>query len=54
MAGSKILDSEDPRQLVAGTPAVVKKELIDLPMDRFERSVEQYLKLAGNYLDQNI
>jgi len=43
-----------PRQLVAGTPAVVKKELTDLPMDRFERSVEQYLRLAGKYLDQNI
>jgi carbonic anhydrase/acetyltransferase-like protein (isoleucine patch superfamily) len=43
-----------PRQLVAGAPATVKKELTDLPMDRFERSVEQYLKLAGNYIDQRI
>lgn len=43
-----------PRQLVAGTPAAVKKELADLPMDRFERSVEQYLNLAGTYLDQNM
>ncbi len=43
-----------PRQLVAGIPAVVKKELTDLPMDRFERSVDQYLKLAGTYLDQQI
>lgn len=43
-----------PRQLVAGTPATVKKELADLPMDRFERSVEHYLKLAGAYLDQKI
>jgi carbonic anhydrase/acetyltransferase-like protein (isoleucine patch superfamily) len=43
-----------PRQLVAGTPATVKKELAGLPMDRFERSVEQYLKLAGTYLAQKI
>jgi carbonic anhydrase/acetyltransferase-like protein (isoleucine patch superfamily) len=43
-----------PRQLVAGAPATVKKELTDLPMNRFERSVEQYLKLAGNYIDQGI
>lgn len=43
-----------PRQLVAGAPATVKKELADQPMDRFERSVEHYLKLAGTYLDQKI
>ncbi|WP_319409326.1 gamma carbonic anhydrase family protein [uncultured Desulfosarcina sp.] len=43
-----------PRQLVAGTPATVKKELANLPMDRFKRSVDQYLKLSGTYLDQNI
>jgi carbonic anhydrase/acetyltransferase-like protein (isoleucine patch superfamily) len=43
-----------PLQLVAGTPATVKKELANLPMDRFKRSVDQYLKLAGTYLDQNI
>ncbi|MCB2149149.1 MAG: gamma carbonic anhydrase family protein [Deltaproteobacteria bacterium] len=43
-----------PRQLVAGTPATVKKELANLPMDRFKRSVDQYLKLAGTYLDQHI
>lgn len=43
-----------PRQLVAGAPATVKKELADLPMGRFERSVEQYLKLSGTYLDQKI
>ena len=42
------------RQLVAGIPATVKKELGNLPMDRFKRSVDQYLKLAGTYLDQNI
>lgn len=43
-----------PRQLIAGTPATVKKELTDLPMDRFERSVEEYLKLARTYLEQRI
>ena len=43
-----------PHQLVAGTPATVKKELANLPMDRFKRSVDQYLKLASTYLDQNI
>lgn len=43
-----------PRQLVAGTPATVKKNLADLPMDRFKRSVDQYLKLAATYLDQKI
>ena len=41
-----------PRQLVAGAPATVKKDLADLPLDRFERSVEQYLILAGSYLNQ--
>ncbi|BBO66235.1 gamma carbonic anhydrase family protein [Desulfosarcina alkanivorans] len=43
-----------PRQLVAGAPAGLKKELGDLPMDRFERSYRQYLTLAGSYLDQKI
>lgn len=43
-----------PRQLVAGMPATVKKELAGLPMDRFKRSVEQYLKLAGTYLEKNM
>lgn len=43
-----------PRQLVAGAPATVKRELADLPTDRLERSVAHYLKLAGAYLDQNI
>jgi carbonic anhydrase/acetyltransferase-like protein (isoleucine patch superfamily) len=43
-----------PRQLVAGIPAKLKKELADLPMDRFERSAREYLTLAGSYLDQNI
>jgi carbonic anhydrase/acetyltransferase-like protein (isoleucine patch superfamily) len=43
-----------PRQLVAGTPAVVKKELAGRTMDRFERSVEQYLKLSASYIGQNI
>lgn len=43
-----------PRQLVAGTPAMVKKELGDQPMDRFERSYQQYLTLARTYLDQKI
>jgi carbonic anhydrase/acetyltransferase-like protein (isoleucine patch superfamily) len=43
-----------PRQLVAGAPAVVKKDLADLPLDRFERSVEQYLMLAGSYLNQDV
>jgi carbonic anhydrase/acetyltransferase-like protein (isoleucine patch superfamily) len=43
-----------PRQLVAGIPAVLKKDLTDLPMDRFERSSRQYLTLAGKYLAQKI
>jgi len=43
-----------PRQLVAGTPAVMKRELAGRPMDRFERSVGQYLTLARSYLDQGI
>jgi carbonic anhydrase/acetyltransferase-like protein (isoleucine patch superfamily) len=43
-----------PRQLIAGTPATVKKELDTLPMKRFERSVEEYLKLAETYLNQHI
>ena len=43
-----------PRQLVAGTPATVKKDLADLPMDRFKRSVEHYLKLSSTYLEQKI
>ena len=38
-----------PRQLVAGAPAKVKKDLADLPMNRFERSVEHYLKLSSTY-----
>lgn len=43
-----------PRQLVAGAPARVKKELADLPMDRFKRSVEQYLKLSITYQAQQL
>lgn len=43
-----------PRQLVAGAPATVKKDFADLPMDRFERSVEHYLKLSGTYQDLKI
>lgn len=43
-----------PRQLVAGAPAMVKKDLADLPMDRFKRSVEQYLKLSSTYQTQRI
>ncbi len=43
-----------PRQLVAGAPAGVKKELADLPMDRFERSAEEYLRLSAAYLEQHI
>lgn len=40
-----------PRQLVAGAPAAVKKDLADLPMDRFERSAREYLKLSRAYLE---
>ena len=43
-----------PRQLVAGTPATVKKDLQDQPTNRFERPVEDYLSLARSYLDQEI
>jgi carbonic anhydrase/acetyltransferase-like protein (isoleucine patch superfamily) len=43
-----------PRQLIAGAPASVKKDLGDHPMDRFERSVEQYLKLSASYQEQGI
>jgi carbonic anhydrase/acetyltransferase-like protein (isoleucine patch superfamily) len=55
-AGAVVREGErvGPRQLVAGTPATVKRELAGLPMDRFKRSVEQYLKLAGTYLEQKI
>lgn len=55
-AGAVVREGErvGPRQLVAGTPATVKKNLADLPMDRFERSVKQYLKLSATYLDQKI
>lgn len=55
-AGAVVREGEriGPRQLVAGAPAVVKKELTDLPMDRFERSSRQYLSLASSYLSQDI
>ena len=43
-----------PRQLVAGAPAVVKKDLADLPMERFERSAREYLKLSESYRDQRL
>jgi len=43
-----------PRQLVAGAPATVKKEMADQPMERFERSSAQYMKLSRTYLDQKI
>jgi carbonic anhydrase/acetyltransferase-like protein (isoleucine patch superfamily) len=43
-----------PRQLVAGIPALVKKDLSDLPRDRLERSAEEYLKLSGSYQVQKI
>lgn len=43
-----------PRQLVAGAPAAVKKDLTDMPMDRFERSVAQYMTLSASYLEQKI
>ena len=43
-----------PRQLVAGAPATVKKDLGDMPTDRFKQSVEHYLKLSGNYQEQKI
>ena len=43
-----------PRQLVAGAPAAVKKDLADQPMDRFERSAEEYLRLSAAYLEQHI
>ena len=41
-----------PRQLVAGTPATVKRDLANAPMGRFERPVDDYLALARSYLDQ--
>lgn len=43
-----------PRQLVAGTPAAVKKDLADLPLHRLQRAVEEYLKLSTAYLKQKI
>jgi carbonic anhydrase/acetyltransferase-like protein (isoleucine patch superfamily) len=43
-----------PRQLVAGTPAVVKKDLADLPMDRFEQAYRHYLQLAQYYTDLDL
>ena len=43
-----------PQQLVAGTPAVVKRDLSGLPADRLDRSVDNYLTLARQYLDQGI
>lgn len=42
-----------PRQVVAGIPAVVKKELAGLSTARFERSALHYLKFAGSYMAQN-
>ena len=41
-----------PQQLVAGTPATVKKDLKDQPTDRLARPVDDYLALARSYLDQ--
>lgn len=43
-----------PRQLVAGAPASVKKDLADMPMQRFERSAGEYLKLSESYLAQRL
>ena len=40
-----------PRQLVAGAPATLKKDLTDAPRDRFEQPVDDYLELARSYLD---
>lgn len=55
-AGAVVLEGMriGPGQLVAGTPAVVKKELAGRTTDRLERSVDQYLKLRAAYLDQSI
>lgn len=55
-AGAVVMEGAHvgPRQLVAGAPAKMKKELADLPMDRFERSSLEYLSLADSYLSQNI
>jgi len=41
-----------PRQLVAGTPATVKRDLAKGPMARFEKPAGDYLTLARSYLDQ--
>ena len=41
-----------PRQLVAGTPAMVKRDLAEAPMDRFAKPAGDYLILARSYLDQ--
>ena len=43
-----------PRQLVAGAPASVKRDLSGMPADRLERSKDHYLDLARRYLDQEI
>jgi carbonic anhydrase/acetyltransferase-like protein (isoleucine patch superfamily) len=43
-----------PRQLVAGAPATVKKEMAGNMMERLERAAAQYMKLSRTYLDQHI
>jgi carbonic anhydrase/acetyltransferase-like protein (isoleucine patch superfamily) len=55
-AGSVVREGSQfgPRQLIAGAPASVRKDLGDQPMNRFERSVEQYLKLSAAYQKQRI
>lgn len=43
-----------PRQLAAGSPAVVKKELSNMTMDRIKHATDDYLKLSAAYLCQQI
>lgn len=39
-----------PRQLVAGAPAVVKRELSGAMLERVSHAPDDYLKLADSYL----
>jgi carbonic anhydrase/acetyltransferase-like protein (isoleucine patch superfamily) len=47
-------DQVGPHRLVAGLPAVVKKELSKRILDRVRRAPDQYLKLSATYLRQRI
>jgi carbonic anhydrase/acetyltransferase-like protein (isoleucine patch superfamily) len=43
-----------PRSLVAGVPAVVKRQLTDIEADRARRTAANYVNYKDSYLEQGL